>query len=136
MSLGWVAVALEDRQRAAEEGGLALGSQGIDARVLRRPQGFFVEVPEEREEEALRLSRRRHDMVAVRLLPPELELPEMGLVRLRDPETGVHTGGIAGGGGRAFDRDSAGGLDDGGRSQDPGGFGQDDQGDVVRNFDS
>lgn len=55
MSPGWVAVALENRQRAAEEWGLALGSQGIDARVLRRPQGFFVEVPEEREEEALRL---------------------------------------------------------------------------------
>jgi uncharacterized protein (DUF58 family) len=31
---------------------------------------------------------RRHDVIAVRLLAPELEPPEGGLFRLRDPETG------------------------------------------------
>ena len=51
----WVVVALERRQRAAEEWGLALGSQGIDARVLRRPQGFLVEVPADAEAAALAL---------------------------------------------------------------------------------
>lgn len=37
---------------------------------------------------ALRLCARRHDLVAVRLLPVELAPPEAGLVRLRDPEHG------------------------------------------------
>lgn len=32
---------------------------------------------------------RRHDVVAVRLLPAELELPRVGLVRVRDPESGA-----------------------------------------------
>jgi uncharacterized protein (DUF58 family) len=34
---------------------------------------------------------RRHDLVAVRLLPPELEPPARGLVRLREPESGRTT---------------------------------------------
>ena len=38
--------------------------------------------------EALRRCARRHDLVAVRLLPPELEPLRAGLVRLRDPESG------------------------------------------------
>ena len=37
----------------------------------------------------LTVCARRHDVVAVRLQPPELELPDMGLVRLRDPERGM-----------------------------------------------
>ncbi|MHC4923019.1 MAG: DUF58 domain-containing protein [Planctomycetota bacterium] len=32
---------------------------------------------------------RRHDVIAVRMLPRELEPPDRGLVRLHDPETGV-----------------------------------------------
>jgi uncharacterized protein (DUF58 family) len=40
----------------------------------------------------LTLSARRHDVVAVRLLTPELAPPEgAGLVRLRDPESGRQT---------------------------------------------
>lgn len=39
-------------------------------------------------EPALSLCARRHDVVAVRLLVPELAPPDAGLVRLRDPETG------------------------------------------------
>ena len=31
----------------------------------------------------------RHDVVAIRLLPPELDPPEGGMMRLQDPETGV-----------------------------------------------
>jgi len=39
-------------------------------------------------QEALSLCARRHDLIAVRLLPPELAPPEAGLTRLRDPESG------------------------------------------------
>jgi len=42
-------------------------------------------------EEALALCARRHDVIAVRLLPAELAPPETGLVRLRDPESGRET---------------------------------------------
>jgi len=42
-------------------------------------------------EKALSLCARRHDLVAVRLLTPELEGLPPGLVRLRDPETGLET---------------------------------------------
>ena len=31
---------------------------------------------------------RKHDAIAVRLLPPDLDLPRAGLIRARDPETG------------------------------------------------
>jgi len=41
--------------------------------------------------DALTLCARRHDVIAVRLLTPELELPGAGLMRLRDPETGRET---------------------------------------------
>lgn len=37
----------------------------------------------------LTLAARRHDVIAVRLSSPELVLPDAGLVRLRDPETGA-----------------------------------------------
>ncbi|MFH2001052.1 MAG: DUF58 domain-containing protein [Planctomycetota bacterium] len=39
-------------------------------------------------QEALTLCARRHDLVAVRLLPPELTPPVAGLMRLCDPESG------------------------------------------------
>jgi len=38
---------------------------------------------------ALTLCAKRHDVIAVRLLTPELSLPSVGLARVRDPETGV-----------------------------------------------
>jgi uncharacterized protein (DUF58 family) len=41
-------------------------------------------------QQALKLCARRHDLVAVRLLTPELEPPQgAGLVRVRDPESGA-----------------------------------------------
>ncbi len=40
---------------------------------------------------ALALCARRHDVIAVRLLPPELSPPAAGLMRLRDPESGRET---------------------------------------------
>jgi len=42
-------------------------------------------------ERPLRACARRHDVVAVRLLAPELALPDVGLVRVEDPETGAVT---------------------------------------------
>ncbi len=39
----------------------------------------------------LALCARRHDVIAVRLLNPELAPPDAGLVRVRDPETGHET---------------------------------------------
>ena len=45
--------------------------------------------------DAMGLCARRHDVVAVRLLPPELNAPppgSSGLMRVRDPETGVYHG--------------------------------------------
>ncbi len=39
-------------------------------------------------ERALSLCARRHDVVAVRVLTPELDAPARGMMRLRDPETG------------------------------------------------
>jgi uncharacterized protein (DUF58 family) len=40
---------------------------------------------------ALSLCARRHDVIAVRLLVPELAPPDAGLVRVRDPESGTET---------------------------------------------
>jgi len=40
-------------------------------------------------ERALTLCARRHDVIAVRLLAPELQAPPGGLMRVRDPETGA-----------------------------------------------
>jgi len=42
-------------------------------------------------EPSLALCARRHDVIAVRLLPPELEPPDIGLMRTHDPETGRDT---------------------------------------------
>jgi uncharacterized protein (DUF58 family) len=42
-------------------------------------------------QDALNLCARRHDVIAVRLLTPELEALPRALVRVRDPETGAAT---------------------------------------------
>ena len=42
-------------------------------------------------EEAMARCARRHDLVAVRLLLPEIDLPRAGLLRIRDPESGRET---------------------------------------------
>ncbi|UCE87750.1 MAG: DUF58 domain-containing protein, partial [Deltaproteobacteria bacterium] len=43
-------------------------------------------------EKALGQCARRHDVIAVRLIPPELAAPpDAGLLRVRDPETGAAT---------------------------------------------
>jgi uncharacterized protein (DUF58 family) len=42
-------------------------------------------------EDALALCARRHDLIAVRLLCPELAPPEGGIARLQDPESGQET---------------------------------------------
>lgn len=41
-------------------------------------------------QDAITLCARRHDVVAVRLLTPELEPPTGGIMRLRDPESGAN----------------------------------------------
>jgi uncharacterized protein (DUF58 family) len=40
---------------------------------------------------ALEICSRRHDVIAIRMLAPELEPPNTGLMRVRDPETGRAT---------------------------------------------
>ncbi|MDH3591455.1 MAG: DUF58 domain-containing protein [Planctomycetota bacterium] len=60
------------------------------ARVVRRHAVVFVvsDFLATGWERALRACGRRHDVVAVRLLVPELTPPADGLMRIRDPETG------------------------------------------------
>jgi len=60
------------------------------ARALRRHTIVFVvsDFLTEGWEQPLSLCARRHDVIAVRLLTPELEIPAAGLTRVRDPETG------------------------------------------------
>jgi uncharacterized protein (DUF58 family) len=60
------------------------------ARVLRRRAIVFVvsDFLGDSWSRALRAAARRHDVIAVRLLPPELSPLDAGPVRLRDPETG------------------------------------------------
>lgn len=63
------------------------------ARVVRRHAVIFLvsDLLAGGWEKALSLCARRHDVVAVRLLVPELAPPGAGLLRLRDPETGEET---------------------------------------------
>ncbi len=42
-------------------------------------------------ERPLTICAKRHDVIAVRILVPELAPPDAGLLRVRDPETGVAT---------------------------------------------
>jgi len=63
------------------------------SRVVRRHAVVFVvsDFLTTGWENALALCARRHDVVAVRLLTPELAPPEAGLMRIADPETGQRT---------------------------------------------
>ncbi len=63
----------------------------LAARVLRRRAVVFVvsDFLGPPLGQALRHCARRHDVIAVRILSPELFPPTVGLVRLRDPETGA-----------------------------------------------
>ena len=60
------------------------------SRVVRRHAILFLvsDFLTDGWQHALGLCARRHDVIAVRLLPPELEPPDGGLLRLRDPESG------------------------------------------------
>jgi uncharacterized protein (DUF58 family) len=71
------------RLRALLEGGAAL--------VKRRSTVFVVSdfISEPGWERALALLAQRHEVVAVRVIDPlELELPDLGLITMRDSETG------------------------------------------------
>ena len=61
------------------------------ARALRRHAIVFVlsDFLSEGWDASLRLCARRHDVIAVRLLLPELAVPAAGLTRVRDPESGA-----------------------------------------------
>ena len=61
------------------------------ARAVRRHAIVFLvsDFLSGRLEPALSRCARRHDLVAVRLSPPELIAPSRGLLRVRDPESGA-----------------------------------------------
>ena len=63
------------------------------SRVVRRRAVLFLvsDFLADGWQHALALCARRHDVVAVRLLPPELAPPASGLMRVRDPESGRET---------------------------------------------
>lgn len=62
-------------------------------RILRRHAIVFVlsDFLCEGYERTLAACARRHDVIAVRFLPPELEPPDLGVALLRDPETSTTT---------------------------------------------
>ena len=62
----------------------------LAARVLHRRAILFLvsDFMARGHERALAMCARRHDLIAVRLLPPELEAPSAGTMRVRDPEGG------------------------------------------------
>lgn len=75
----------------AAEGGTDLApALEFASRVVRRRAIVFVvsDFLARGHERALALCARRHDVVAVRLRVPELEPPDAGLIRVRDPESG------------------------------------------------
>jgi uncharacterized protein (DUF58 family) len=63
------------------------------SRVLRRHAVLFLvsDFLADRWQHPLSLCARRHDVVAVRLLAPELAPPDAGLMRVLDPESGRET---------------------------------------------
>lgn len=76
----------------------AASALGFATRVLRRRaivflvSDFLFDRGGDRAwTDALALCARRHDVIAVRVLPPELDPPGGGLTRLRDPESGRTT---------------------------------------------
>lgn len=76
-------------------GGRTRAADGLSflSRIAKRRSVVFVvsDFLGEGWREALVPCRRRHDVVAVRLLPPEVRAPARGLLRVRDPETGRET---------------------------------------------
>ncbi|MEQ8763717.1 MAG: DUF58 domain-containing protein [Planctomycetota bacterium] len=62
----------------------------LATRVVRRHSVVFVmsDFLGDGWERPISLCARRHDVIAVRLLPPELRSLEAGLLHVRDPETG------------------------------------------------
>ncbi len=82
------------RDCLALPGGTARGSPAaaleFAARAVRRRAILFLvsDFLCEGWEEALALCARRHDVIAVRLLTPELAPPEAGVMRIADPESG------------------------------------------------
>ena len=74
---------------SSERGDLGAGLEFV-ARVLRKHAIVFVvsDFLSDGWRDALSRCARRHDVVAVRLLPPELQVPERGLMRVLDPESG------------------------------------------------
>ncbi len=84
---------MQSRPLAAESGGTRLGELLVSAlaTVRRRSTVFvvsdFISAPGW--EKPLGELAQRHDVVAIRLLDPmELDLPDLGLVPIRDAETG------------------------------------------------
>lgn len=76
----------------AQPGAADLGAAlRFATRALRRHAILFVlsDFLDAGWESALARAARRHEVVAVRLLPAERDLPRVGLVRVGDPETGV-----------------------------------------------
>lgn len=85
--------AMQTRPLAAESGGTRLHEllQSGAATMRRRSTVFVVSdfISEAGWEKPLGLLAQRHEVVAVRLLDPmELELPDLGLIPIRDAETG------------------------------------------------
>jgi uncharacterized protein (DUF58 family) len=84
---------LQQRPQPAEGGATRLREllEAAAALVRRRSTVFVVSdfISEPGWEKALGLLARRHEVVAVRVLDPmELQLPDLGLVTLRDAESG------------------------------------------------
>ena len=85
--------AMQTRPLAVESGGTKLHEllQSATATVRRRSTVFVVSdfISEPGWEKPLGMLAQRHEVVAVRLLDPmELELPDLGLIPVRDAETG------------------------------------------------
>ncbi len=85
--------AMQTRPVGAESGGTKLHEllQSAAATVRRRSTIFVVSdfISEPGWEKPLAMLAQRHEVVVVRLLDPmELELPDLGLIPIRDAETG------------------------------------------------
>ncbi|MEO7128781.1 MAG: DUF58 domain-containing protein [Rhodoferax sp.] len=85
--------AMQNRPDSGDTGGTRLHELLVSAAtIVRRRSTLFVVsdfISEPGWEKPLGELARRHDVVAVRLLDPlELELPDLGLIPIRDAETG------------------------------------------------
>ncbi|HEY0976529.1 MAG TPA: DUF58 domain-containing protein [Flavobacteriales bacterium] len=63
----------------------------LNSVIKKRSIAFLIsDLLDEGYEDALKISNRKHDLVVLRTVDPrEMELPNMGLVQFRDPETGA-----------------------------------------------